>query len=46
MLDGVVLTDRTPEEIQKEIDRLKKESEKLTEWPEVCRIVKSDELFS
>lgn len=33
--DGLILTNRTPEEIDKELEILKKESDKLTDWPKM-----------
>jgi hypothetical protein len=35
MIDGVILTDRTPEEIQAAIDEDIRLSDLLTEWPKV-----------
>lgn len=32
-LDVVVLSDKTPEELEKEIEQDKKEAEHMTEWP-------------
>lgn len=33
--DGIATTDRTPEEIEAELQRLKEESDKLTDWPPI-----------
>ena len=34
-LDAVLSYDKTPEEREEELKRLKEESDKLTEWPEM-----------
>ena len=34
-LDAVIHHEMTPEEREKELDELKKESDKLTDWPEM-----------
>lgn len=33
--DGLVFTDRSIEELDKEYEKLKEESDKLTDWPEM-----------
>lgn len=34
-VDAILSYDMTPEELDKELDRLKEESDKLTEWPKM-----------
>ena len=34
-LDAIISSDKTAEELDKELKRLKEESDKLTEWPKM-----------